>query len=309
MRPPRPLPALLATALSAALLAGCSGDAPATPVALTSPTPSPAENVGATFRAAAARTDQRGSARYEVTTATTLNGAEVVFSGEGIYDWQADTGQTTYEVPGGKVLQRLLGNDLYLALPQQPKDFFKLRTAEVAASPVGGIVDPSAQLHLLAAVAQAERVGTEQIRGEPTVQYRGTYDVARALKGARGVQQPALRSLLGAAATQSTAPYDVFIGRDGLLRRLRQSIEVPPGPATGGQTLTVTTTLELYDFGIDVTVIPPPGAVTRDGAPILAALRSALPKPTPVPTAVPSVLPNAPVSVPASPPVAVPSAR
>ena len=305
MRPTRRLPVLLATALSVALLAGCSQDAPPAPVAVTSPTPSPAENVGATFRQAAQATDQQGSSRYTVTTATTVNGTDVVFSGAGIYDWEADTGQTTYEVPGGKVLQRLIGNDLYLALPQQPKDFFKLRTAEVAASPVGGIVDPSAQLHLLAAVAEAERVGEEEVRGEPTSHYRGTYDVARALNGARGVQQPALRSLLGAAAAQSKAPYDVFIGQDGLLRRLRQSIEVPPSPQTGGQTLTVTTTLELYDFGIDVKVIPPPGAATRDGAPILEALRAALPKPSPVP----SVLPSAPVSVPASPPVAVPSPR
>lgn len=305
MRPPRPLPVLLATALSVALLAGCSGDQPTAPVAVTSPTPSPAENVGATFREAALTTDQKGSSRYEVTTVTTLNGTEVVFSGAGIYDWQTDTGQTTYEVPGGKVLQRLLGNDLYLALPQQPKDFFKLRTAEVAASPVGGMVDPSAQLHLLAAVAEAERVGQEEVRGEQTTHYRGTYDVARALKGARGVQQPALRSLLGLAAAQSKAPYDVFIGQDGLLRRLRQSIEVPASAATGGQALTVTSTLELYDFGIEVTVLPPPGAATRDGAPILAALRAALPKPKPIP----SVLPSAPVSVPASPPVAVPSPR
>ena len=305
MRPPRRLPALLAAGLTVALLAGCSDD-PVTPVAVTSPSPSPAENVGATFREAAAKTDAEGSSRYEVMTATTVNGTEVVFSGEGIYDWKTDTGQTTYEVPGGKVLQRLIGNDLYLALPQQPKDYFKLRTVEVAQSPVGGIVDPSAQLHLLAAVAEAERVGPEQVRGTPTTHYRGTYEVGRALKGARGVQQPALRSLLGVAASQTKAPYDVFLSKDGLLRRLRQSIEVPPSAATGGQTLTVTTSLELYDFGIDVTVIPPPGTATRDGAPLLAALRNALPKPKPVPSVLPSAKPSIPTP---SAPVAVPSPR
>ena len=293
MRTPRRLPALLAGAALAATLVGCSQDASTQPVAQSSPSaspsPSPAPNIGAIFRQAATTTDQAGSSRYSLTTTTRVNGADVVFSGAGIYDWSTDTGQTTYEVPGGRIQQRLLGPDLYLALPQQPRAFFKLRTAEVAASPVGGTVDPSAQLHLLAAVSEAERVGEEEVRGEDTTHYRGTYEVARALKGARGVQQPALTSLLGVAATAKEAAYDVYLDDDGLLRRLEQTVEVP----SAGQMLTVTTTLELYDFGIDVKVIPPPGATVRDGAPLLAALRAALPKPTapsprPIPPAVPA---------------------
>lgn len=273
MRPSR-RSALLAAAVAATLLAGCSQDEPADPVAQESPSPSP--NIGATFREAAAKTDTEGSSRYTLTTTTTVNGADVVFSGAGIYDWSSDTGQTTYDVPGGRIQQRLLGQDLYLSLPQQPQAFFKLRTSDVAVSPVGGTVDPSAQLHLLAAVAEAEVVGEEEVRGAPTTHYRGTYDVARALKGARGVQQPALRSLLGLAVTARQAAYDVYLDEDARLRRLEQTVEVP----SAGQTLMVTTRLELYDFGIDVKVNPPPGANVRDGAPLLAALRAALPKPT-----------------------------
>ena len=292
MRTPRRLPALLAGAALATALVGCSQDEPTQPVAQSSPSPSvspsPAPNIGAIFRQAAISTDEAGSSRYSLTTTTKVNGADVVFSGAGIYDWSTDTGQTTYEVPGGRIQQRLLGPDLYLALPQQPEAFFKLGTAEVAASPVGGTVDPSAQLHLLAAVSEAEIVGKEEVRGEQTTHYRGTYEVARALKGARGVQQPALKSLLGVAATAQKAAYDVYLDQDGLLRRLEQTVEVP----SAGQMLMVTTTLELYDFGIDVKVMAPPGATVRDGAPLLAALRGALPTPTapsprPVPPAVP----------------------
>lgn len=272
MRLRRRLPALLAGAV---LLTGCSlvdgEESTTSPAAL---------NIGATFRAAAADTDAAASARYTLTTATTVNGAEVVFTGAGIYDWSTDTGQTTYEVPVGKVLQRLLGPDLYLALPQQPKVFFKLKTADVANSPVGGTVDPSAQLHLLAAVQQAEIVGEQEVRGEPTTHYRGRYDVARAIRGARGVQQPALRSLLGLGATATSSSYDVFLDEQGLLRRLQQTIEVPASASTGDQGLKVTTTLELYDFGIEVKVQPPSGGSVRDGAPLLAALRAAMPKPT-----------------------------
>ena len=299
MRPSRRRSALLAAAVAASVLAGCSQEEPPAPVAQESPSPSPspAPNIGATFRDAASTTDGEGSSRYSLTTTTTVNGADVVFSGAGIFDWSTDTGQTVYEVPGGRILQRLLGPDLYLALPQQPDSFFKLSTAEVASSPVGGTVDPSAQLHLLAAVAEAEVVGEQEVRGEATTHYRGRYDVARALKGARGVQQPALRSLLGVAASARQAEYDVYLDEDNRLRRLTQTVETP----SAGQTLTVTTTLELYDFGIDVTVIAPPAAVVRDGAPLLAALRAALPKPTaaasPAPTPAASVAPTPAASV------------
>jgi hypothetical protein len=297
MRAHRRLPCLLVGAL---LLAGCTADDPE-PQAAPSPTGPPA---AALIRAAAAETDQQGSSRYTLTTATTVNGAEVVFAGEGIYDWAKDNGQTTYDTPVGTVQQRLLGPQLFLVLPQQPKVFFKLKSADVAASPVGGTVDPTAQLHALAAVAEAEVVGEEDVRGERTTHYRGTYDVARALRGARGLQQAALRSSLGAAATGvQSAPYDVFLDEDGRLRRLTQTIEVP----SAGQTLVVTTTLELYDFGIAVTVAAPPGSAQRDGAPLLDALRKALPTPTPKPTAMPTASP-APRS-PAARPGPSPSAR
>lgn len=311
MRPSRRLSALLAGGAAVALLAGCTGEQPA-PAAMASPSPSPspeAPNIGALFRAAAIDTDEQRSSRYSLTTATTVNGTDVVFSGEGIYDWSADTGRVTYDLPIGQVQQRVLGAHLYLALPQQPEVFFDLRTADVAASPVGGTVEPTAQLHMLAAVNEAEVVGQEQVRGEPTTHYRGTYDVARALRGAQGLQQQALRSLLGAAASMPEAEYDVFLDRDGRLRRLEQSLEVPASAQTAGQTLTVATTLELYDFGIDVRVGRPADAAVRDGAPILAALRQALPKPTPQPSPPSAAAPRTSVPSPAaSAPTPTPSA-
>jgi hypothetical protein len=252
------------------------------------------------------QTDGMQSSRYVLTTSTTKDDAEVVFMGQGIYDWSTDTGQTTYDVPVGTVQQRLVGPDLYLALPQQPDAFFKLKVADVAATPLGGTVDPSAQLHMLAAVADAEVVGEEEVRGVETTHYRGNYDVARALRGARGLQQTALRSSLGAAADVPEATYDVFLDDAGRLRKLTQTVEVAATAARGGSPATVTTTLELYDFGITVMVMAPPGNKVRDGAPLLTALRQVLstPKPTaaaksaaPSPPAappVPSVLPSAP---------------
>ena len=300
MRPTRRLPALLAGGVAVALLAGCTGPAEQ---AKAKPAPSPSGPAPtALVRAAAVETDEQSSARYSLMTTTKVNGTDVVLSGVGVLDWAADKGETTYDVPGGQVNQRLLGKRLFLALPQQPGIFFELKTADVAASPVGGMVDPTAQLHLLAAVSDAEVVGKEEVRGEETTHYRGTYDVARAIRGtADPQQQAALKSLLGAGARMAQAPYDVFLDDDGRLRRLKQTIEVPASDATGGQKLSVETTLEFYEFGVEVIVKGPPGATIRDGAPILAALRKALPQPTA------SASPPAKPASPAAKPVPTPS--
>jgi hypothetical protein len=301
MRTSRRLSVLLAGA-TAALLVGCSdggGDTSAAPSPSSEP-PAPA----AVVRSAAMQTDGMMSSRYVLTTSTEQDDAEVVFMGKGIYDWSTDTGQTTYDVPVGTVQQRLVGPDLYLSLPQQPDAFFKLLVADVAATPLGGTVDPSAQLHMLAAVADAELVGEEEVRGVQTTHYRGSYDVGRALRGARGLQQTALRSSLGAAADVTEATYDVFLDDAGRLRKLTQTVEVPATAERGGTPATVTTTLELWDFGITVEVMAPPGDKVRDGSPLLAALRQVMstpvevPKPAasavPSPPAAPSVLPSPP---------------
>ncbi|MBW3652107.1 MAG: hypothetical protein KY433_00665 [Actinobacteria bacterium] len=107
------------------------------------------------------------------------------------------------------------------------------------------------------AAAQPPAVDPETLYGAVPVDPRALYDprevVARVVAALRPLPE---------------VPFDVFVGDDGLLRRLQQTVEVP----SAGQTLTVTTTLELYDFGIDVKVLPPPAAAQRDGAPLLAAL-------------------------------------
>lgn len=298
MRLSRRLSVALAGA-AAALLTACTGgsgsgtDAPQAAPTPTGPTPD------ALVRTAALVTELAGSARYSLTTSTTLNGQEVAFSGEGSYDWRARTGRTTYRIPVGAVEQRLLRDDLFFVLPQQPGIFFRVPTQAVAASPLGGSVHPTTQLNTLAAVEQAERLDEVQVRGVPTTHYRGTYDVRAAVERAQGAQRDALRSALGAAVKGVTsAPYDVYLDAEGRMRRLEQTVEVPASGQTGGQPLQVRTTLELFDFGLPVKVPGPPKDKIRDGAPLLAALRKALPAPPPVAPAPPSESP----ALPASPP-------
>ena len=292
MRPSRPLAAALA--LTAALaLSACSEEPAAAPV----PAPSPSAPSGASvLRASAALTTLAGSGRYDLRTATTVNGQEVVLAGDGVYDWAGRRGRTTYRIPVGAVEQRLLDQDLFFVLPQQAGVFFKVPSAQVAATPLGGTVDPISHLAALSAAGEVERVDEQEVRDTATTHYRGTYDVAAAIAAADGLQKDALRSSLGTAAGVTTVPFEAWVDADGYLRRFEQVVALPGTPESGGQDLEVRTTLELYDFGLDVVVPGPPADMIRDGAPLLEAIRSSLSRAAP-----PVADPAAPVPVPSVP--------
>ena len=290
VRPSRPLAAALA--LSAALaLPACTEE----PAAAPAPSPSPTAPSGASvLKASAALTTLVGSGRYELRSATTVNGQDVVLAGDGVYDWSAHKGRTTYRIPVGAVEQRLLGSDLFFVLPQQAGVFFKVPAAQVASTPLGGTVDPISHLAALSAVGDVERVDEQEVRGTATTRYRGDYDVAAAVAAADGLQKDALRASLGAAPV-TRVPFEAWVDADGYLRRFEQVVALPATPATGGQPLEVRTTLELYEFGLDVVVPGPPADMIRDGAPLLEAIRTSLSRiappaasPAPVPAPSPS---------------------
>jgi hypothetical protein len=125
--------ASVVAAVAVALSAGCSDAAPE-PRAEPSPSGPSAVSL---VRDAAATTEAAGSARYLLSTATRVGGQEVVLSGEGVYDWRAGKGRTTYEIPVGRVEQRRLGGDLFLVLPQQAGVFFRIPAAELATTALG----------------------------------------------------------------------------------------------------------------------------------------------------------------------------
>ncbi|CAN5177315.1 hypothetical protein BH24ACT10_BH24ACT10_18290 [soil metagenome] len=296
MRLPLRLSGPLVAGALIALVAGCAQDAAEPQSAPSSSGPA----ATSLLRAAASATELQGSARYLLSTATRIDDQDVVLSGEGVYDWMALKGRTTYVVPAGAVEQRLLAGTVFFVLPQQPGVFFSVPTAEVALTPLGGTVSPTAQLSALASVTEAEVVGEQEVRDVPTTHYRGSYDVPAALQRGQGVQRHALRSSLGAAVDLPEIPLEAFLDEDGLLRRLTQTVEVPASQTTNGQVLTVTTTLELYEFGLEVVVPGPPAAAIRDGAQLLAALRTVLP----VPAAAPAPLPSGPAAAVPTPPAA-----
>lgn len=274
--PARRLPALV---LGTLLLASCGGGSGGGDKQAAAP---PAD---ALVQAAAAKSSGSGSSRISVLSTTRIGDQDVAFSGEGAFDYAKKTGQLAFSVPGpdgsagtgGTIEQRIVGEALYLSLPQQKGVFYKLRVSDVAGTSLGSSTDPTASLQALQAVTTVEEVGKEQVRGQEVTHYRGEFDVSEAIDKAQGSVKTILSTGLR-GATVEQVPFDAYLDDEGRLVKMSSRLELPPNARTGGKPLTSETTVELFDFGTTVAVEVPPAASVRDGAPLLAALKRTAPE-------------------------------
>lgn len=256
----------LAVAAVLALAVGCgSGSSSSSPDTL--------EPLAA-VRAAASTTADAGSSRFALTSTTQVAGQTVEVTGEGLYDAASRTGSATMQLPGGAgtMEQRFLGDDLYLTVPGQP-GFFRLSTKDLVGTSLENAAAPTGSLDALEAVSDdVRRTGEEDVRGEPTTRYEGTLDAQKALEQLGG----AVRELADRGVDMQAVddvPFAVWLDDEGRLRRFRSELELTATAEGETQAFTSTTLLELYDFGVDVQVEPPPADQVQDGAPLLELLR------------------------------------
>lgn len=283
---------LSALVLGAAVLSACGGSSGSGGgEAKEAAGPSPV----AVVKAASANATGEGSSKLSLVSTTTIGSQDVAFSGEGAFDYTDKTGRLSFSVPGadgaatggGTIEQRIVGDDLYLSLPQQDGVFYKIKVADAAGTSLGASTDPTASLQALQAAGDVEEVGQVEVRGTEATHYRGSYGVAEALEKATGVGKAVLENSLRGAKIE-TVPFDAYVDAEGRLVKLVTKIELPGSASTGGQPLTSQATIELYDFGAPVTVEAPPAASVRDGGPLLAALKRASPQASGAPSTVPA---------------------
>jgi hypothetical protein len=273
----------IGVALAGLVLAGCA-NAPV--LHRTS-----AEDSLARVQGAAATTTQARSARFSMTVRTSFAGEQVPASTattEGVYDYAAHKGQmdTTVKMAGipFRTTQRTLviGSAVYTKLPTPPelpdgeaaiweghhKPWVKLESPKELAGhsglgpdfgpgPSDGPGDPTEALrYLQAASSKAEVVGTEQVRGVPSTRYAVTLDAAKL---------PAhvpkeFQGLVEEAGLAFPRPADIWIDRQGRLRKIHYALTMKVPGAGAAAPVTTETTLELYDFGVEVHVVPPPAS-------------------------------------------------
>jgi hypothetical protein len=121
---------------------------------------------------------------------------------------------------------------------------------------------PAPVLDALIKSKTSVKLGRETVGGVGTTHYRASVDAKEyALANVRGEAREQLERVLGAAKVV-TFPVDVWVGDDGLVRRLRLTVpDVTPNQTGGGS---VTFTEELSGYGEPVDVALPDDADVFD---------------------------------------------
>jgi len=150
------------------------------------------------------------------------------------------------QIPGGKPWLKL---DLSSLGKSAGLDFGKLLS--------GSQLQPTDLLGMLRGEgAKVRKLGSATVNGAATTHYRVTVDVARALQ-AKGLTSPLLQSF---AAQMPKLPEDVWIGRDGLVRRVAIAYSFAPA----GKPLRMRMTMNLSHYGAHVRIAAPPSGDVFD---------------------------------------------
>ena len=254
--------------LALALAAACGGDE-------VSP--------GSAVADAATKTQQAGSSRMAFTAVMSGGGLPQTFEiqGEGEFDFEARKGRLTYDLGkllggAGELEVVLDGLVLYMKSPTEGtlpegKSWYRIDLAE--AGKYAGIDvaqlsqlsqgDPSQMLlYLRGASSGVEEVGTEELRGAETTHYRAQVDLGKAveqsLEGIPPETRASLRKVVDQLIEQlgtREIPVDAWIDGEGRARKVVTTFDA----AVRGRAAKLHTvvTMELFDFGIDVTADPP----------------------------------------------------
>jgi hypothetical protein len=200
--------------------------------------------LGSLFR----QTGIPASALPNATPAQLMHGSmtEVALEQGGDYVLYLKTGFLASQLPGGKQWVKLDVSKLGKAAGL---DLGKLLS--------GSQFQPSDLLSMLKGEgAKISNLGSATVDGASTTHYRVTIDMAQVLQS-KGLTSP----LLGAAVAQMPElPEDVWVGKDGLVRRVGLSYSAPEG----GKSMHLAMTMDLFDYGAHVTIAAPPSSDVFD---------------------------------------------
>ena len=132
----------------------------------------------------------------------------------------------------------------------------------------GANTNPGQILDLLQSTGSVSTVGTETVDGTSTTHYKATIQLDQ-LAGKLGgsVGQVAYDELVSKGAP-STIPVDVWIGDDGLVRR----VTIDDSLTVSGQTASVKVQLDVSDYGAVANVTAPPSDQVFDVSGLISSL-------------------------------------
>lgn len=222
---------------------------------------------------------EAGTAQFEMVMDVAARGESLDMTASGAYD--AAAGQMSMTMDMGALFEQLagLGGDavpadvggawqfasdngtFYLRIPMLEMFTGTTGWLSMSAEDLGtsadrlglgvGTYDPSKLLESLRGVAgEPEVVGQEEVRGVATTHYRATLDLSRALDDAPAEHRDQIEAALEQLGDLESAviPVDIWIDSNDLPRRMA----IDMGGAIGslaGEDVSMTMTLELFDFG------------------------------------------------------------
>ncbi len=227
----------------------------------------------AAVREAARTLTRAGRARVRTSMETVSGGTRLTIHGAGGYDFARPAGHLTVLVPedaAGDAEHRpitelfspgaLFMKNRGAGVP--PDKWVQLATASLADGNLltNGATDPLAAAELLGGAREVTYMRDERVGGVRVRHYWGTIDLGRAVRAAPARD----RGPLATAAkgfSSGTVAFDAYLDDEGRPRRLRHRFSVAStGPSAPRAPMTVTSTVELYDFGADVDVDLPDAA-------------------------------------------------
>jgi hypothetical protein len=136
-----------------------------------------------------------------------------------------------------------------------------------------GQADPSQALQYLRALSgEVKDEGSEEVRGVSTTHYSAEVDLREfpdvLPKAQREAAQKSVDALVKQLGGESKLPMEVWVDDEGLIRRQRFEFEF--APPEGGTKFSFRYDIELYDFGVEVSVEPPPEEETADFADLIS---------------------------------------
>lgn len=225
-----------------------------------------------------------GSARadYSMEISMGAGGPAMGFTGDASFDFATQAFAMTMDLnapgtAGFGTEMRFVDGVMYMRMPTElgaPTPWISLDIAAVAGEDVLAELtagsDVTQTLHYLRGAGDVTEVGREEVRGAPTTHYRADVDLGKAadlVPGDERAQFEAAVEQFETMAGRTSMPVDVWIDDAGLPRRMNYRIEMDGGAfgdqLPGDGTLTMSFSMDVYDYGQPVSVsAPPPNQVT-----------------------------------------------
>ena len=174
-------------------------------------------------------------------------------SSEGVWNFADSEGHQSVDIGGSTVELITKGGSLYTKNPGA-KDPAKPWTRTPAKGGARlGTTDPEQALTFLLGASDVSDEGKEDVRGESTTRYDFSIDIDAAAEQLPSGDREAFEKSLSSFKSDEL-PASIWVDDEGRMRRLRYEIRSESDKAS----VVITSTMELYEFGVDVTVEPPP---------------------------------------------------